>query len=309
MSPLKVFQDTDLREIHNTEIDYPIPSPKSCLYSPTQYDENSKMAGKTEITVHNYTIKKKTIPLKPYGWSEFAQALCVELLVCIINQVFLHMAPSTAGFWAGHLMLILIIYPVSGANMNAVMSLALWIYEEEFTLIHTIRRWSYILVIQPLGIFLGQMLCLGLVTDNLKYINDKSVNPERIMFTELLGTFFIIFSALHFIVSKYTRPSTELGIQFIFFGLAVFFTIEAGKSIDSGSGGAYNLTFYVISNAIAKHRGYDDVFTHWYCYVFPQIVGSLGATFLFKYYYEATYYRIYMLKLKWEQTFFPKKYE
>ena len=47
-----------------------------------------------------------------------------------------------------------------------------------------------------------------------------------------------------------------------------------------------------------KQKGNSDVFDKWYCYVFPHIVGALCATFLFKFYYEKTYYKIYMLKLK-----------
>lgn len=301
--PTKTFQDNVLQEIHNTSIDYHTNSPKIQLYSQTGED--------VQLTVKSDTPKKSKLKdLGNYAWMECIQALCVEFVVCIINQLFSHMAPSTLGYWAGHIMLILIIYPVSGANMNAVMSLALWIYEEEFNLIHTVRRWSYILIIQPLGIFVGQMLCLVFVVDDqeLKYISNKDTKPVRIMFTEFIGTFFTIYSALHFIVSKYTRPSKELGLQFFFFGMAVYFCMDIGQGKSSASGGAYNITYYLISSAIAKHKGNSDVFDNWYCYVFPHILGALGATFLFKFYYEKTYYKIYMLKLKWEETFFPKKY-
>ena len=90
--------------------------------------------------------------------------------------------------------------------------------------------------------------------------------------------------------------------------MAVYFCMDIGQGKSSASGGAYNISYYLISSAIAKHKGNGDVFDNWYCYVFPHIVGALCATFLFKFYYEKTYYKIYMLKLKWEETFFPKKY-
>lgn len=305
MSP-KIFNETELIEIHNTSVDIPT-TPKLTIYP--DITETTHLTVPPPIS--SSPPLPHSLPILPYSYIELLQAFTVEFLCCIFNQLFSHLSPSPFIFCCGHLILILITYPVSGANMNAIMSLSLWIYEEEFTLIHTIRRWTYILVIQPLGTLCGLLLSKALITPNIKYIYIPNVKAYKIVTYEFIGTFVNIFCALHFIVSKYTRPTKELAMQFAMFGIACYFTMEMGRKENGGSGAVYNPTFYVIANAIAKYRGVvneNNVFKNWYCYVFPEIIGGLCAMVLFKFCFECVYYKLYWMKMKWEGWFFNKKY-
>ena len=204
--------------------------------------------------------------------------------------------------------LITICYLVSGANMNACVSLALWFYEEEFVLIHIIRRISYIFIIQPLGIFVGQMLSIGVIGTNITYIIPFDTDPFKIAFCEFFWTGAFMFVALHCIVSRYTRPFGDyFGLNIGFFLIFLYFASLSGENI---SGASYNPTKYLITQAIAYYRGIEpNAFKNWYCYVFPQFFGTICFTLLFKYSFDHIYYRMHQLRIRWEIGFFQDYYE
>jgi glycerol uptake facilitator-like aquaporin len=186
------------------------------------------------------------------------------------------------------------------------MSLALWYYEEEFVKVHIYRRFGYILIIQPFSIFVGQMLSLAIVGPNIIYLHPRDSEPFKIAICEFIWTGVFIFTALHVIVSRYTRPSNQIGVNFIIFVAVLYFCNRAAETI---SGGSLNPTKYLINQAIAYHRGVEPLaFQNWYCYVFPQFAGTITFTCAFKYLFEPTYLRMMSLKMKWEDKFYPEKY-
>jgi glycerol uptake facilitator-like aquaporin len=304
---MKKYSKYDLKEAHGTDIDF---SPVKVHGHHTEIH----IADDTHHDEHHYI--SKNVPLsasprkekiKPYNYNDLWKVFLVELTACIIFMLIENYSQGnlqTAIF--GLFVLLTILYPVSGANMNACVSLALWYYEEEFNKIHTIRRYTYMFLIQPVGIFVGQMLSWGVIGPNLIYLKPKDADPIRIAFCEFFWSGVVIFGALHFIVSKHTRPSNQLSINFIAFLVVLYFCISAGFI----SGGSYNPTKYLVNQAIAYHRGIElNAFKNWYCYIFPQFIGTMAFTCAFKYFFEPLYYRLLTLKGKWEDSFFPEKYD
>lgn len=245
--------------------------------------------------------------ITPYGYRDMTKAFIVETIACIVLVLIENYSKGDLNVAIfGIFALVLALYPVSGANTNAFMSLALWWYEEEFVSVHIIRRFGYMLIIQPFGFFIGQMLSWGVIGPDLVYLKPKDTDPIKIAFAEFLFTGALIFAALHFIVSRWTRPTDQIGLNFIFFVVGKYFFIKAAHPI---SGGSLNPTKYLVNQAIAYHRGIEpNAFQNWYCYIFPQFLGTVFICLSFKYFFEPTYYRLITLKYKWEDKFYPNKY-
>jgi glycerol uptake facilitator-like aquaporin len=296
----KIYPDRELKEIHGEEIDI-------LGHNQTSYQNpeavNLNVQNKEEYKKRN----KKLQDVGSYGYTDLMKAFAVEFVACVY---FMLLENYTAGniyiFIFGLWVLLTTLYPVSGCNMNGSVSLALWYYEEEFVPVHLWRRFVYILVLQPFALFVGMMLSLGVVGPQLIYIVPKDSEPFKIAFCEFIWTGSVIFIALHCIVCTRTRPFRDIGLNFAFFIAFLYFAILAGKPI---SGGSYNPTKYLITQAIAYQRGIEpNAFKNWYCYIFPQYLGTVVFTCLFKYVWEPIYDRKWHLKLKWEKSFFTPKY-
>lgn len=297
MSAQKYSENT-LREMHGDEVD--IVGHHMDTHHSFEIHENS-------INVVGDPKKKKLEKLGKFGWDEVRRALLIEFIACVLMELLGNYSPSLAADIIGTYIQLNMLYPVSGSNMNACISLALWYYEEEFVIEHIVRRFGYMLVIQPFGLFVGQMLSWGVIGPNLAYLKPADTAPIKIAFCEFFWTGALIFVALHTIVSRYVRPTNQLGINFVFFATMVYFVSKAGANI---SGASYNPSKYLINQAVAYHREVEpNAFQNWYCYVFPPFLGAIAFTLCFKYFFEPTYYRFMSMKLKWESKFFAPKYE
>ena len=300
----KKYTECELAEFHGDHIS---------LHSTKRNHNEGHYTDETSLHVHveahgesQKQLRKSRIT--PYDYNDLWKVFIVET---VANIVFILIENYTQGkiniSIFGLCLMFMILYPVSGANTNAYVSFALWFYEEEFNKIHTIRRFSYILLFQPLGMFIGQMISLGVIGPNIIYLVPKDTEPFKIAFCEFLWTGGLIFVALHVIVSRYTRPTNQIGINFIIFAVFLYFITQAGHTI---SGSSYNPTKYLVNQAIAYHRGIEqNAFKNWYCYIFPQLIGNVSFTMAFKHFFEPLYYRMLTLKYKWEDGFFPEKYE
>lgn len=291
-------EDIDISNTNRTENSHKVIELHEHITSP-HHEENS-------LIMQNISNNKPQT-IAPLCWEDIWKAMIVEFIACILFMFIENWcAGNLIGVVTGLFTIVTIIYPVSGCNVNAVMSLSLWYYEEEFNKYHIVRRWAYILFIQPLGMFAGQMICWAILSPDIAYIKLKDAPPFRLFFTEFLYTFTIIFAALHCIVSKYTRPSQILAINLMmFFGMVYFLAAASGPI----SGGVTNPTKYVVWQAIAYYRDIEPkAFKNWYCYIFGDFGGAVTATLVFKYLFEPTYLRMFTLKLKWEDKFFPEKY-
>ena len=297
------YKDINLQETHDVNLDI--------LHGhyPENHNEKSKINEQIPLEISQIpNFKTENNEIEPYGFNDLIIAYVVETISCIIFMLIENYSQGDlTKLIFGLYILITILYPVSGANMNGCVSLALWYYEEEFVKVHVLRRFGYILLIQPLGIFLGQMISLGVIGSNLVY---SKVHPEvdsfTIGFSEFLWTGCLIFTALHMIVSRYTRPTNQLGLNIAIFFVMLYFVSAIGGPYASGS---YNPTKYLITGAIANLRGIEpNALKRWYCYVIPQYIGTILFTLLFKYAFEPIYFRMLSLKYKWEDKFYPKKY-
>jgi glycerol uptake facilitator-like aquaporin len=264
-------------------------------------EENKNSADEEKPT------KIELVPLGSYGYMELWKAYVIEFTACVTFMLIINYCNGfpIAAFLGLYVMLT-VFYPVSGANMNACISLSLWYFEEEFFPVHYWRRFGYIFAVQPFSIFVGLMLSWGVVGPNLVFLDPPSTAPIRIAFCEFFWTGAVAFVALHCIVSRYTRPFKDIGLCFAFFICFLYFATIAGERV---SGGIYNPTKYLVMQAVAYYRGVSpNAFQNWYCYVFPQFIGTIVFTCAFKYLWEPTYYRFMNLKFRWEDSFFPEKY-
>jgi glycerol uptake facilitator-like aquaporin len=292
------YSAKELQEIHGQEVDI----------------EGIHTTNKSQMNLGYFTAgnsdssDKSKVKLGSYNWNDLWKAYLVEFSACVIFMLIENYAAGNLQIAVfGVFILITTLYPVSGANMNACVSISLWYYEEEFVKIHILRRFGYILIIQPLGLFVGQIISLTVVGPNLIYLKPKDTDPFKIAFCEFLWTGCLIFIALHSIVSRYTRPNKDIALNFAFFFCFFYYISLAGANF---SGSSYNPTKYLVNQAIAYIRGVEpDAFKNWYCYIFPQFFGTLIFTLMFKYLFEPTFYRMMNLKYKWEDKFYPEKYE
>jgi glycerol uptake facilitator-like aquaporin len=292
------FSEKELHEIHGEEVD--IEGRNGTNKSHTNFGYNTP--GESHMSP-NYKTK-----LGSYNFNDLIKAYLVEFSACVIFMLIENYAGGNLQIAVfGVFILITTLYPVSGANMNACVSLSLWYYEEEFVKVHIYRRFGYILIIQPLGILVGQIISLGVVGPNLIYLRPRDTDPFKIAFCEFFWTGCLIFIALHSIVSRYTRPNKDIALNFAFFFCFFYYISLAGANF---SGSSYNPTKYLVNQSIAYIRGVEvNAFKNWYCYIFPQFLGTVVFTFIFKYLFEPTYYRMISLKYRWEDKFYPEKYE
>ena len=296
------YTDKELKEIHADEVDIVGHDSQNTHVGIQLHVTGDHPEGAQAARI----VKKQK--LGSYGFDDLWKAYVVEFCACIIFMLIENYSQGNLQIVIfGLFVLITTLYPVSGANMNGCVSLALWYYEEEFVKVHLWRRFVYILVLQPFGLFIGQMISLGVVGPNIIYLKPRDTDPLKIAFCEFLWTGCLIFTALHAIVSRYTRPNKDIGLNFAFFFCMLYFVSMAGSNI---SGGSYNPTKYLVNQAIAYARGVEpNAFKNWYSYVFPQYFGTIVFTCIFKYLFEPTYYRMLSLKYKWEDMFYPEKYE
>lgn len=261
----------------------------------------------TDVEISKRGIRPLTKAVGHYGFDDLWKAYIVEFTACIIFILMENYSKGDLNVAIfGIYVLITTLYPVSGANMNGCVSLALWYYEEEFVPVHIWRRGVYIFFIQPLGHFVGHMISLAVVGPNLIYLKPRDTDPFKIAFCEFLWTGCLIFTALHCIVSRYTRPAKDFMLQFLFFVAMLYFVSKAGSEI---SGASYNPTKYIIMQGIAFSRGIEpNALQNWYCYIFPQFIGTCFFTCVFKYLFDPVYYRMLKLKYKWEDSFFVEKW-
>ncbi len=299
------YRDVNLQEIHNDHIeivhghydDHHTHSEK------TRMNENSSLESGGETFK---PIKREKI--EPYNYNDLMIAYMMEFICCVVFMLIENYAQGDLNkLIFGLYVLITTVYPVCGCNMNGCVSLSLWWYEEEFVKVQIIRRFGYILVIQPLGMFVGQMLSLAVVGPDLIYTKyNPNVSNFTVGFSEFFWTGALVFTALHGIVSRYTRPTNQIGLNFAFFFAQLYFVSSIGGAYNSG---CYNPTKFLITNAIAYVRGIETrVLERWYAYVIPEYIGTIAFTVVFKFFFEPLYYRMLTLKYKWEDSFYQEKY-
>jgi glycerol uptake facilitator-like aquaporin len=186
-------------------------------------------------------------------------------------------------FWA----IFMVFGNVSGAHVNPIVSIGLWIYKGNmFKVKNIVKLFSYILF-QFLGGVLAALMAFQTYKKKVVYVkagDDDTVQDIITCESFFSGTF--VFVCL-FITCSATRPSDRNHVNLTLLAVWLYLIINAGLDI---SGGCYNPTIYIVLNGLAYFTNTDPkAFDHVEIYVLAPIVGAVVFTFIFKYVFKPYY--------------------
>lgn len=186
-------------------------------------------------------------------------------------------------FWS----IFMIFGNVSGAHVNLIISLSLWIYKGNMLKsINLLKLASYV-VFQFLGGVLAVLVSYNIYKKKVVYLKtgvDDTI--EDIIWCEgvFSGTFVFVFL---FISCSATRPSDKNYVNLTLLAVWLYLIINAGSDI---SGGCYNPTVYLVLNGLSYYSNTDNnAFLYLPHYIISQIAGAVIFTILFKYVFKPYY--------------------
>jgi glycerol uptake facilitator-like aquaporin len=176
---------------------------------------------------------------------------------------------------------------VSGAHVNPIISLGLWIYKgnmlKQKNLIRLISYVSFQFLFGIGGAATGYFLYKEKV---VHIIPGKDVTAWDIFICESFFSGTLLFVCL-FITSPATRPSDKNYVNLGLISAWLLIIINAGINI---SGGCYNPTIYLVLNGLAYFTDSDlNALDRWWIYLIAPIVGSIVFTLIFKYIFKPYY--------------------
>jgi glycerol uptake facilitator-like aquaporin len=176
---------------------------------------------------------------------------------------------------------------VSGAHVNPIVSLGLWIYKGDMFKIRNILKLVSYILFQLLGGILAAIISYHTYKKKAVYVKAGADDtPEDILWCEgvFAGTF--VFVCL-FITCTATRPSDKNYVNLTLLSVWLYLIINAGSDI---SGGCYNPTVYVVLNGLAYYTNTDPkAFDNYEIYILAPMVGAVVFTILFKYVFKPYY--------------------
>ncbi len=204
----------------------------------------------------------------------------------VILSIYLSSGDQTKfiyAFWC----IFMVFGNVSGAHVNPIVSVGLYIYRGNmFRIKNIIRLISYISFQFIFGI-LAALSGYYVYNKNLAYIKPSTeATTYDIFICECFFSGTLLFVCL-FITCKATTPSKKNHVNLTLISAWLYVIINAGLDI---SGGCYNPTIYLVLNGLAYFTGHaDDAFEYLWFYIFAPIVGSIIFTLLFKYVFKPYY--------------------
>jgi len=176
---------------------------------------------------------------------------------------------------------------VSGAHVNPIVTIALWINKGNmFKIKNLAKLFSYILF-QFFGGILGALVAYRTYKKKIIYVKAGDDDSDLDIWGcegFFSGTF--VFVCL-FITSTATRPTDKNHVNLTLFAVWLYIIINAGQDI---SGGCYNPTVYIILNGLAYYTSTDiKAYNNIEIYILAPLVGSIIFTLIFKYVFKPFY--------------------
>jgi hypothetical protein len=186
-------------------------------------------------------------------------------------------------FWC----IFLVFGNVSGAHVNPLVTVGLFIYKGNMLNVKNIIRMLLYLIFQFFGGALAALMGSVIYKKTITHINASVTATDfDVFFVECFfgGTF--VFVCL-FITCNATRPSDKNYVNLTLIAMWLYLIINAGSNI---SGGCYNPTVFLVLNGLAKLKGIDeDAFDKFEFYIFTPFIGSFIFTMIFKYIFKPYY--------------------
>ena len=188
-------------------------------------------------------------------------------------------------FWT----IFMVFGPISGAHINAVVTVSLWIYNGKLFTRDRIMKLILYLIFQFLGILLAVLFARFLSGfDHPVIVNPKELAWYKLFFTEAFFSGTLVFVALY-ISSGATQPTDKNYINLTILSIWLFLIIMNGSKI---SGGNYNPTVYLVLNgfaAIVDGKSFNG--SNFAIMMIAPFVGGIIFTLMFKYFFRPYYIR------------------
>lgn len=179
---------------------------------------------------------------------------------------------------------------VSGAHVNAMVTVSLWFYNGNLFSKYNLCKLLFYLLAQLVGVFLGNVFCRLISETDIVYVVPKDISEIKQFFTEMFFGGTLVFVAL-FISSASTRPTNKNYVNLTLLAVWLYLIIKNGVNI---SGGNYNPTVYLILNGFARfHDGKINAFDDFLALAVAPFVGGIIFMMFFKYLFRPYYIRNY----------------
>jgi glycerol uptake facilitator-like aquaporin len=177
---------------------------------------------------------------------------------------------------------------ISGAHINAIVTVSLWVYNGRLFSRYNITKLLLYLFAQLVGVFLGNIFCRYISDQDGLYVEPKDIPEIKQFLTEAFFSGTLVFVAL-FISSASTRPTNKNYVNLTLLAVWLYLIIKNGGNI---SGGNYNPTVYLILNGFARfYDGKLNAFEDFYALALAPFIGGIIFMFLFKLLFRPYYIR------------------
>jgi glycerol uptake facilitator-like aquaporin len=204
----------------------------------------------------------------------------------VILSIYLSQGDQTKfifAFWC----IFMVFGNVSGAHVNPIVSIGLWIYRGDMLKRKNIIRLISYISFQFLFGIAGAAMAYFLYKKKVVHIK-PGYNDDwwEIFICESFFSGTLLFVCL-FISSPATRPSDKNYVNLTLISAWLYLIINAGIDI---SGGCYNPTIYLVLNGLAYFTKSDlDAFHDFWLYLLAPVIGSVVFTLIFKYIFKPYY--------------------
>lgn len=186
------------------------------------------------------------------------------------------------GFWC----VFMVFGNLSGAHVNPIVSVGLWLYHGNLLCLKNIFKLIIYILAQLIGGTMAAIVSYCIYKKKVAHVEQPDKDFIDIFLVESFFSGTIVFVAL-FITCSATRPSNKNYVNLTLFAIWIFLCINAGVDI---SGGCYNPTVYLVLNGVAYFSSkYNDAFDNIFVMLISPFVGAIVFTIVFKYVFKPYY--------------------